>query len=156
MSSRRGVFLILGLILFASMVSIVGVFVLSLAASPVPSVPSNASLFLPLRAPFDEIESFDMFSIVRRAPTLRETLAGIRKAKNDARVKSLVIRPETSGALWAQLQELRAVLEEFKGAGKPLTAFLEAGTAQDYYVASAADRIVMMPAGQLDLSGLAT
>jgi protease-4 len=155
-SSRRGVFLILAFLLFASMVSIVGVFVLSLAASPVPSVPSNAALFLPLRAPFDEVESFDLFQIVRRAPTLRETIAGIRKAKNDARVRTLIIRPEASGALWAQLQELRGALEEFKGAGKPLIAFLEAGTAQDYYVASAADRVVMMPAGQLDLSGLAT
>ena len=37
-----------------------------------------------------------------------------------------------------------------------MTAYLEAASAQEYYLASAADRVVMMPAGGLDLQGLAT
>jgi protease-4 len=156
-SSRRGVFVVIGLIVFASMLSVGAVLVLSLSASPPPSVPSNAAVYLPIDAPFGEIESSDVFSqLVRRAPTLRETIANIRKAKNDSRVKSLVIMPQAAGALWGQLQEIRAALEEFRGAGKPLTAFIEAGGGQEYYLASAADRIVMMPAGQLDLTGVAT
>jgi protease-4 len=138
------------------MLSLLGVFALSLASAPAPSVPANASVFMPLQAPFDEIEGVDIFNLVRQQPTLRETIAGIRKAKDDPRVKALVIRPQAAGALWGQLQEIRAVLEEFRGAGKPLTAYLEFGASQEYYLASAADRIVMMPAGQLDLTGVAT
>jgi protease-4 len=113
-------------------------------------------VFLPIEAPFAEIEGTDVFSLMRRQPTLRDTLASIRKAKDDSRVTSLVIRPQAMGALWAQVQEVRAALEEFRAAGKPLTAFIEAGASQEYYLASAADRIVMMPAGQLDLTGVAT
>ena len=157
MSSRRGVLIVLTLILFATMLSVLAVLVLSLSTTAAPSVPQNASVFLPIEAPFAEVEGADFLSqLVRRAPTLRETVANIRKAKDDARVKSLVIRPLATGALWAQLQEIRDALEEFRAAGKPLTAFLEQGSAQEYYLASAADRIVMMPAGQLDLTGIAT
>jgi protease-4 len=83
-------------------------------------------------------------------------LDSIRKASRDSRVKTLVIMPQAAGALWAQLQELRGALDEFRAGGKPITAYLEYGGAQEYYLASAANRVVMMPGGQLDLSGLAT
>ena len=86
-------------------------------------------------------------------PTLRRTVDAIRKAKADARVKTLVILPRGDGALWAQVQEVRGALEDFRRSGKPVTAYLEYGGAQEYYLASAADRIVMMPAGQLDVVG---
>ena len=156
MSSRRAVFVVLGLIVVASTLSMLGLLAVTLSSPPAPSVPANASVFLPIEAPFAEIEGTDVFSLMRRQPTLRDTLASIRKAKDDSRVTSLVIRPQAMGALWAQVQEVRAALEEFRAAGKPLTAFIEAGASQEYYLASAADRIVMMPAGQLDLTGVAT
>jgi protease-4 len=54
------------------------------------------------------------------------------------------------------LQELRTALVEFRKTGKPITAYLESAAPQEYYLASAADRVVMMPAGTLDLSGLAS
>ena len=156
MSSRRAIFVVVGFIFIASMLSVAAVVVLSISTNPVPSVPSNASVFLPIQAPLSEIESVDIFNLMRQEPTLREMVANIRKAKDDPRVKSLVFRPQATGALWGQLQEIRAVLEEFRGAGKSLTAYLEFGASQEYYLASAADRIVMMPAGQLDLTGVAT
>ena len=156
MSSRRAVFVVFGFIVIASLLSILAVVVLSMSTNPIPSVPANASVFMPLQAPFSEVEGVDLLNLVRQPPTLRETIATIRKAKDDPRVKSLVIRPQATGALWAQLQEIRAVLEEFRGAGKSLTAYLEWGASQEYYLASAADRIVMMPAGQLDLTGIAS
>jgi protease-4 len=64
--------------------------------------------------------------------------------------------PRGTGALWAQIQEVRAALDDFKTSGKPLVAFLESGGAAEYYLASVADRVVLMPAGQLDLVGLAS
>jgi protease-4 len=93
---------------------------------------------------------------VSRRPTLAQTIEAIRKAKRDTHIKTLVITPSASGALWAQLQEVRAALEDFKQSGKSITAYLEFGGAQEYYIASVADRVVLMPAGQLDLTGLAT
>ena len=157
MAVRRGVVLVVILIGLAMMVSVGGLMVLAMMAPAPVSVPQNSTLYLPLNAPFAEVEAADVFSqLVRREPTLREMLEAIAKAKRDTRVKTLVFTPSTPGALWAQVQELRAALVDFKTSGKPLTAYLEFGGTQDYFLASAADRIVMMPAGQLDLTGVAT
>lgn len=157
MSSRRGVLLVVTLILFAIAASTGALLVLALVAGAPPSVPANASLYLRIQAPFSEIEPLNVLSpLVAQPPTLRDTLAAIRKAKRDSHIKTLVIEPAAQGALWAQLQDVRAALEDFRSSGKPLTAYLESGGAGAYYLASAATRIVMMPAGQLDLSGLAT
>lgn len=157
MSVRRGVVVVFVLIFIAMAVSMVGLVMVSMVVGAPPAVPSNATLYLPIKAPFPEVESFDVISqFVRRQPTLRATIETIHKAKVDGRVKALVISPSAGGALWAQLQEVRAAIEDFRSSGKPVTAYLEAGGAQEYYVASAADRVVLMPAGQLDLTGLAT
>jgi protease IV len=156
-SSRRGVFLVLSLILLAVALSTGALLVLMLFAGAPPTVPPNATLYLKIQAPFSEVEPLDVLSpFIAQPPTLRDTLAAIAKAKRDSRIKTLVIEPAAPGALWAQLQEVRAALMDFRASGKPLVAYLEAGGAGEYYLASAADRIVLMPAGQLDLSGLAT
>lgn len=139
------------------MVSLGGLLMLSMLGTTPPHVPQNAALYLSIHAPFGEIEPADVVSqFVRRRPTLAATIDTIRKAKRDARVKTLVITPAAQGALWAQLQEVRAAIQDFKQSGKPVTAYLEFGGAQEYYVASAADQVVVMPAGQLDLTGVAT
>ena len=128
----------------------------ALATTP-PSVPSNATLYLKIQPPFPEVESYDVLSqFGPHQATLREMVDSIRKAKVDNRVKAIVITPMAGGALWAQLQEVRAALEDFRTSGKKITAFLESGGVQEYYVASAADRVVLMPAGTLDLTGIAT
>jgi protease-4 len=58
--------------------------------------------------------------------------------------------------MWGQVQELRAAIMDVRKAGKPVTAYLESAGAPEYYLASAADRILLMPGGTLDLSGVAT
>ncbi|MCC7009288.1 MAG: signal peptide peptidase SppA [Acidobacteria bacterium] len=149
--------LVLAFITIAVLVSGGGLLVLAALSTPQVSVPERATLSLRLDAPFSEIDPPDVLSqIIPRSSTLRATLDVIRKAKADARVRTLVIRPSASGALWAQLQEVRAAIEDFKTSKKPVTAFLESAGAAEYYLASAADRIVLMPAGQLDVTGLAS
>ena len=157
MSTRRGVLLVLTLILFAVLASAVAVFVLATFAGAPAQIPADATLHVKVDAPLDEFEPSDVVSqFLRRGPTLRETIDLIRKAKGDPRVKTLVIRPGSSSGLWAQIQEVRRAVEDFKTSKKPVTAYLESGGAAEYYLASAADRVVMMPAGQLDLVGLAS
>jgi len=156
-STRRGVLLVVAFISVAVLASIAGLVVVALLAGPAPSVQANSTLYLPLRAPFSEVERADVLNqLFNRPPGLRATIDLIRRAKRDERVTSLVVMPQSPGALWGQLQELRAAVVDFRASGKPVTAYLEHGGAGDYYVASAADRILMMPAGQLDLVGIAT
>ena len=147
MSARRGVLLVLFLISLAVLISAAGVLMLAMFSRPGTVVPSSTTLVLRIEAPWSEIEPSDVLQqFIRTPPTLRSTIDLIRRAKTDSRVKSLVIRPVASGALWAQLQEVHAALEDFKTSGKPVTAFMEAGGAGEYYLATAATRVVMMPA----------
>ena len=158
MAIRRGVVVVFVLMFVAMMFSLVGLLFISALAGAPPSVPANATLYLTVRPPFPEVESFSVISqFAPRQATLRETIDSIRKAKVDSRVKALVVTPISGGgALWAQLQEVRAAIQDFRTSGKKVIAYLESGGAQEYYLASAADRVVLMPAGQLDLTGLAT
>ena len=157
MAVRRGVLIVFILIFLAMAASCGGLLVLSMFVSEPPSVPSNATLYLPIKAPFPEVEASDLVSqFVARPATLQQTIEAIRKAKVDSRVKALVVTPISGGGLWGQLQEVRQALEDFRTSGKTVTAYLESADSQEYYVASVADRIVLMPGGQLDLTGLAT
>jgi protease-4 len=156
-SPRRALLLVLSLILLAVIVSAAAVFALALFVGAPPAVPSESALHVRLEAPLPEIEPSDVFSqLLPRRPTLRQTVDLIARAKADERIKALVIHPVSGGALWGQSQELRQAILDFKASKKPVTAFLEAGGAHEYYLASAADRIVLMPAGQLDVTGLAS
>lgn len=159
MSSRRSVALVLFLLFLAVMASAAGLMVIAIVFSgpPTPKISSNSTLFLRVQAPFPEIDSYNVFSqFVETPPALRTVVAAIEKARKDDRIRGMVVIPNTSGAMWGQLQELHDAMAAFHASGKSLVVFMESGTAADYYLASAAERVLMMPAGTLDVSGLAT
>jgi protease-4 len=155
--SRRGPIIVLILILIALSVSAGAMLFLTMAVGGAPApIPTNAALHLKLAVPLPETPPNDLFSQFGEArPTLRSMTDAIRRAATDSRVKAIVFTPQTLGGLWAQAHELRSALVAFRESGKPLTAYMEYGGSQDYYLASAASRIVLMPAGQLDVTGLA-
>jgi protease-4 len=159
-SSRKGVALVLFLIFLAMMASAALVLIGALIVAPTrpaATVPSNATLYLRIQAPFPEIESVSLFTpLLEPQPTLRTVIATIERAGQDPRIRGMVVIPQTTGAMWAQLQELRDALVAFRTTGKSLVVFFEYGGAGEYFLASAAERVLMMPAGTLDLSGLAT
>ena len=149
-SARRGTFLVLLLILLAVMVSAGASLLILMAGTGAPTLPSNATLYLKIDAPFSEMEPNAVLSqFLGAPPTLRDTIDTIRRAKDDSRVAGIVMRPRAAGAMWAQIQEVRAAFQDFRTSGKPLTAFLESAGPAEYYLASVADRVVLMPAGQL-------
>src|SRR5207244_6126628 len=57
---------------------------------------------------------------------------------------------------WGKVQEIRDAVIEFKKSGKPVYAYLEYGGDREYYLATAADKIYLMPASPLNLTGVAT
>ena len=44
---------------------------------------------------------------------------------------------------------------DFRRSGKPVTAFLEFGGDREYYLASAAEKVYLLPSSSLDLTGVA-
>ena len=57
---------------------------------------------------------------------------------------------------WGKVQEIRDAVLDFKKSGKPIYAYLEYGGDREYYLATAADKIFLMPSTPLDLTGVAT
>lgn len=87
--------------------------------------------------------------------TLRQVLETIDKAKGDNTITGLVVKIDPLRCGLGKIQELREALLDFKASHKNLVVLMETGGTKEYYLASVADRIVMLPSGYLDFSGLA-
>jgi protease IV len=157
MAARRGVWLVLSLIAVAIVVSMVGVIVSSFVMRRGPGVPSETALVLKGTTELGEIEGAGLLDqFIEGPPTVRAVVDALRAAKTDRRVRALIVRPDGSSPFWAKIQEVRDAILDFKTSGKKTIAFLEFGGDQDYYLATACDRIVLLPTSGLDLKGLAT
>ncbi len=77
----------------------------------------------------------------------------LREIAHDRSAKALVVTFDGATGGWATLQELREEILAVK-AKKKVFAYLVTGSSREYFVASAADRIYIDPAGGLRLIGL--
>jgi protease-4 len=80
----------------------------------------------------------------------------LRNAKVDRRISSVVLKPTGTASLWAKVQEVRDAVLDFRRSGKPIVAFMEYGGEQEFYLASACDKVYLMPTASLDLTGMAS
>jgi protease-4 len=86
---------------------------------------------------------------------LRDLIDGIDTARNDPKIKILVLDLEKlEGAGISQLQEIGEALKRFKTDGKTIFAFGDSYDQRQYYLAAHADRLYLHPMGQVWLSGL--
>ncbi len=83
----------------------------------------------------------------------------LEAAAGDENIKALYLHFTGAGMIegTAQIEELRAMLKEFKErSGKPIVAYNETYSQGTYWLASVADEIYMHPQGGLDWRGLAS
>jgi protease-4 len=141
----------------AVLVSIAGILLLYLVMSRGPSVPDRATLVLRPSGALHEVVPNDVVGqlIGRDESTVRGFVESLRVAKRDPRITSVVLMPSTLDLpFWGKVQELRNAVLDFRESGKPVTAFLEYGGQREYYLASAANRVFMLPTSPLDLTGV--
>lgn len=132
---------------------------LAIGFSRGPSVPSNALLVLEVGGDLAETAPNDVVSYFQgpRNPTVRTFIDTLHKAKADSRVQAVLLKPTGfSSPYWGKVQELRDAVADFRSSGKPVYAYLEYADDRNYYLATAADRIILMPSATLDLKGIAT
>jgi protease IV len=154
---RRGVWLVFALIIVAMVVSVTGLVFMAVLVGREPQVAGNSSLVLKIGGDLQEMEPGGVIGQLFEAPpTVRSVTDALRKAKIDRRVTSVVIRPTGTAALWAKVQEVRDAITDFRLSGKPIIGYLEYGGEQEYYLASACDKVFLMPAASLDLTGVAS
>jgi protease-4 len=104
--------------------------------------------------PEDHIERVELSGEIG-ARTLTALVVRLRSIARDPSAKALVVVFDSTSAGWATLQELRDEIVAVKRTGKKVFAYMVSGTGRDYFVASAADKIYVDPAGGVRLVGMA-
>jgi protease IV len=154
---KRGIWLVIILIAIAVGISAAGLVVTAFLVGRPAHVPANSALVVRVGGTLAEVEPGGiMGALVESPPTVRSVVDTLRRAKVDRRISGVIIRPTGNAALWGKVQEVRDAILDFKTSNKPIVAFLEHGGEQEYYLASACDRVFLMPAATLDLTGMAS
>src|SRR6266545_21032 len=157
MALRRGAWIVILLIVLAVFISAIGMLFLATAVGREPTVASNSTLILRVGGDLNEMEPGGVLGqFIEAAPTVRGVVEALRKAKNDKRISSVIIRPTGTAALWGKVQEVRDAVTDFRRSGKPVVAYLEYGGEQEFYLATACDKVFLMPSATLDLTGMAS
>jgi len=91
---------------------------------------------------------------------LRAAVRAIAAAAADDAIAGLFLtgnfRSTNYGSGYAALRELRGAIENFKKSGKPVKAYLGVATTRNYYVATAADELILDRYGAVMMPGLAS
>jgi protease-4 len=154
---KRGIVLVILLILAAVVVSAAGLVLTAMLVGLEPRIDRNSTLVLRVNGDLQEVEPGGVIGqIFESQPTVRSLVDALRKAKVDSRIASVVIRPTGTAALWGKVQEVRDAILDFRSSRKPIIAYLEFGGEQEFFLASACDKVFLLPTSSLDLTGLAS
>jgi len=156
---RRGVIFVLSFITLAVIVSVTGIAFVYLLVSRGPAIEDDSTLVLRPGGELQETVPDDVVGqlIGRNVTTVRSFVESLRLAKRDPRITGVLLVPSSfESPFWAKVQELRDAVLDFRKSGKIVVAFLEYGGDREYYLASAADRVFLLPTSALDLTGVAS
>ena len=111
---------------------------------------------LPERSPkgFFDFSNFDLFG--EKSVGLNDLLEHIKTAKEDSKVKGIYINLNKVYTSWANLEELREAVIDFKSSGKFVYAFGDVVSKRAYYLGAVADEIYVSPTGLIEFNGLST
>ena len=123
------------------------------AAKPDPAAKKPYVLKVDLRAQNEGHPPFSLFGDVG-GQNARRVAEAIRNAATDPKVDRLWLNVEGLGASWAQVEELRRALLEFRRSGKPSHCHVPAMGTGAYVIAAACSDVSMPPTGVLELPGL--
>ena len=146
-----------GLVFLLFLVCIVGLVAL-LSAFGKPAMANNTVLILNVSGDLPDYVAEDEFAKafgIAQQQSFSSLLTQIRKAKVDNRIGGMVMDINFPGIGWGKAHELRDAIADFKTSGKPVYAYLEIGMNREYYIATAADKIFLAPAGDLYVNGFA-
>lgn len=149
------------IILFFFMLGVIAILsaVYSFFAPEKIEVPSQSYLEIKLDGQISDYTAGPQLSDLfqGKSISLYDTWLNLKKAARDQRIKAVVIRFGDLEADWAKMNELREAILEFRKSGKPALAYFEEALEadQEYYLATACDKILIHPLGWLGLNGLA-
>jgi len=157
-STRKTVLIILGILGGLVLVAIIGIAVIwvSLRRGE-PTIRDNSVLTLRVSGELPDYTPDDPFKKIFGGPD--QSLTGLvmqfKKAKVDKRIKAVLLEIDMSNVGWGKSEELRDAITDFRSSGKPVYAYIEFGLNKEYYIATACDKIIVPPPGELFINGLA-
>ena len=156
--TRKAVLIILGVLGALILVAIIGIAVLwSALRKGEPTIRDNSVLTLRVAGALPDYSPDDPFKKYFGGPD--QSLTGLvmqfKKAKVDKRIKAILLDVNMSGVGWGKAEELRDAITDFRASGKPVYAFIEFGLNKEYFIATACDKIIVPPPGNLFITGLA-
>jgi protease-4 len=155
--TSKGCFIAAGIGVGISLVFLI-VMILILGASGGVRVENNSVLVLSVSGTHPDYYPKDPFAEVLGIPepmSFSSLLTQLRKAKVDDRIKGVIIELGTNDLGWARANELREAIKEFRTSKKPIYSYMEVGMNQEYFIATATERIFIPPGGDLFVNGLA-
>ncbi|MFV0387715.1 MAG: signal peptide peptidase SppA [Pyrinomonadaceae bacterium] len=120
------------------------------------SIPQNSVLVLRVEGALEDYAPKDSMASalgINQSDSFRDLLNQLKKAKADKRIGGVLLDINFPQMGWGKAQELRNAIKEVRAGGKPVYAYLELGMTKDYYIATAAEKIYMPPAGDLYATG---
>jgi len=158
MASCLGVILA-GFALFG-ILFVIGTSLASSAMSKKSVVKANSVLKLTLKDPIPELtgnsESTEGFQLeTDKVVGLHDLIAALRHAKEDDKIKGLLLDISAVGTGRAGASNLREAIIDFKESGKFVYAHSTYYTQGTYYLASVADKVYVHPLGGVDFLGFA-
>lgn len=107
------------------------------------------------RTPVNPFANTTIFNLETDIPPgLNDILKNIKKAKNDKRIKGILLDLSYISAGIATIEEIRDALIDFKTSGKFVLSYAEFYSQTAYYLGSVADEIYLNPAGMILFKGI--
>ena len=152
---------ILAIVLFIVSVIFIGIGVAS-KAKPEVKIPSDGVLNMKLNYPLADKSIDDSPIVVLSAldPNaniplgLNKILRAIDQAKDDDKIKGIILDLTTFSSGYAKISEIRNKLVDFKSSGKFIYAYADYYYFPTYYMASVADSVFVNPEGEMSFTGM--
>lgn len=156
--ARKTALIIAGILGGLLLVGILGIAVIWIALrKSEPTIRHNSVLALRISGALPDYSPDDPFKKIFGGPD--QSLSGLtmqfKKAKVDNRIKAIILDINMSGVGWGKAEEIRDAIADFRSSGKPVYGYIEFGLNKEYYIATACDKIVVPPPGELFVNGLA-
>ena len=78
------------------------------------------------------------------------------QAQNDNKIKGIILEPGMYSGGFANAEEIRSLIDSFRGKGKWVYSYGEAYSEVGYYIASACTKVYLNPKGLMEFNGLSS
>src|ERR1043165_7024493 len=157
--TRKAVLIIFGVLGAVIFVTVLGALIIwaALFYKAEPRLGDNRLLTLRVAGTLPDYPPDDPFKKIFGGPdqSLTGLVMNFKKAKVDKRIKAILLDVDMSGVGWGKAEEIRDAITDFRTSGKPVYAYVEFGLNKEYYIATACDKIIVPPPGELFINGLA-